>query len=122
MCKRLQFKGGAHRDEEASQIPVVKLMKHLPFFTRQTAFHLLKNVQVLLSLMFSLMKTPFKEHPAHFHAFWEGAPHFVTGGACCSSEETAVTCEGLGKSRPEGLIGASPGRKTMVAECRDVNT
>lgn len=81
MCKPLQFKGEAHRDEEVSQISVVKLMRHLPLCTRQTTFNLLKNIQVLFPLMFSLMKTPFKKHPTHFNSSWEGTLHVVTGGA-----------------------------------------
>lgn len=60
MCKPLQFKGEAHWDEEVSQISVVKLMRHLPLFTRQTTFNLLKNIQVLFPLMFpSLQETPY---------------------------------------------------------------
>lgn len=118
MCKPLQFKGEAHRDEEVSQISVVKLMRRSPFFTRQTAFNLLKNIQVLFSRMLSLTKTPCKKHPSHsINPLREGAPHFLTGGARRGEEEIAVTCEGLGESRPRagggggGLSLPPPGVK-----------
>lgn len=81
MCKPLQFKGEAHRDEEVSQISVVKLMRRLPFLTRQIAFNSVKNIQVLFSLMFPLMRTPFKKRPTRYEPLGEGAPHFATGGA-----------------------------------------